>query len=412
MSWPCTQLDYVKAPSKYSLVGGPFGSELTTRDYIDEGVPVIRGCNLTEGHFLDKDFVFVSEQKADSLSSNLAYPGDLVFTQRGTLGQVGFIPEDARFRRYVISQSQMKLTVDQDVANPLFFYYYFKLPSTVTQIRNLASSSGVPHINLGTLKAFVVPLPPLAVQNKIASVVLCYDRLIENNRHRIKLLEAAARMIYREWFVRLRFPGYEHTKIENRVPQGWHDGTLAEFYDTTSGGTPSRSNPDFYTGEINWVKTQELNENFIFKTEERITEQAVKSSAAKLFPAGTLLVSIYGNANIGRTGILAEPGACNQACVALFQKHKSSSTLFAQLFIQACRENLISMSQGAAQTNISQQTLRAVRMVLPSKAVMDMFLETVTPVYELKKNLEKQIADLIQARDILLPRLMSGEIEI
>ena len=140
MKWQTIPLDSVKAPLPYAFVGGPFGSNLTTRDYVEEGVPVIRGNNLpADSSFRDDDFVFVSEKKADDLRSNTAFPGDLVFTQRGTLGQVGVIPRDSRFQRYVISQSQMTLTVDPEIADPRFVYYFFRLPSTVPNVINHAS---------------------------------------------------------------------------------------------------------------------------------------------------------------------------------------------------------------------------------------------------------------------------------
>src|SRR2546430_155846 len=104
MKWRTLPLDSARAQVPYAFVGGPFGSNLTTRDYVDEGIPVIRGNNLPDDStFRDDDFVFVSEKKADDLRSNTAYPGDLIFTQRGTLGQVGLIPREARFQRYIIS---------------------------------------------------------------------------------------------------------------------------------------------------------------------------------------------------------------------------------------------------------------------------------------------------------------------
>ena len=248
MKWPTAPLDTLKSPNRYSFVGGPFGSELTTRDYVAEGVPVIRGNNLSgPGKFHDDDYVYVGEKKAKALQSNLASPGDLVFTQRGTLGQVGLIPVDAKFEKYVISQSQMKLTVDPEVADPRFVYFFFRLPATVQKVVNHALTSGVPHINLGILKAFAITLPEVEYQLRIADILSAYDDLIENNRRRMALLEGAARQLYREWFVRLRFPGHEHTRITNGVPEGWEKSCVGDFYDTASGGTPSRKNPEYFT---------------------------------------------------------------------------------------------------------------------------------------------------------------------
>ncbi len=127
MSRRLVAVESLAAEGRYSLVGGPFGSKLTSADYVGDGVPVIRGSNLKGGRYLDEsEFVFVSEQKVrDDLFGNLAHPGDVVFTQRGTLGQTAIIPDDARFGTYVVSQSQMKLTVDQERADSRYIYYYF-----------------------------------------------------------------------------------------------------------------------------------------------------------------------------------------------------------------------------------------------------------------------------------------------
>ena len=199
MTWPKVNLDSIKADVRYALVGGPFGSNLTTRDYVEEGVPVVRGNNLPSDRlFLDDDFEFVAEEKAANLLSNTAYPGDIIFTQRGTLGQVGVIPLEAKYPRYVISQSQMKLTVHPEKADARFVYYFFRMPSTVQAVINHALTSGVPHINLGILKDFQVPLPPLPIQGHIADILSAYDDLMENNRRRMALLEEAARHLYRE----------------------------------------------------------------------------------------------------------------------------------------------------------------------------------------------------------------------
>jgi type I restriction enzyme S subunit len=186
MKWPTVKLDSIKADVRYAFVGGPFGSNLTTRDYVEEGIPVIRGNNLPADRlFLDDDFVFVTDEKADDLQSNTAYPGDVIFTQRGTLGQVGIIPLEAKFSRYVISQSQMKLSVNPEKANARFVYYFFRMPSTARSVINHALTSGVPHINLGILKNFEIALPPMTVQEHIIDILSAYEDLIENNRRRM-----------------------------------------------------------------------------------------------------------------------------------------------------------------------------------------------------------------------------------
>ena len=191
LAWPIARLASLAASHKGAIAGGPFGSDLVSTDYVSEGVPVIRGTNLPSDSKLSLDnLVFVTETKADALHLNCALPGDLVFTQRGTLGQVGLIPLDSPYPRYVISQSQMKMTVDADKADPLYLYYYFRLRSTVQYIENHALQAGVPHINLGILRKLEVFAPPRDVQRKIAAILATYDDLIANNQRRIALLES------------------------------------------------------------------------------------------------------------------------------------------------------------------------------------------------------------------------------
>jgi type I restriction enzyme S subunit len=265
MIWDSITVDEIKAKKKYSLVGGPFGSDLSGIHYVEFGVPVIRGTNLPFNQkFSSEDFVYVSEEKANKLSSNTAHAGDLIFTQRGTLGQVGIVPE-AEFERYIISQSQMKLTIDISKADPLYVYYYFRTKECNYRIENLALSSGVPHINLGILKKFKIPYPPLPIQRKIASILSAYDELIENNTQRIKLLEEMSEEIYKEWFVRLRFPGYESTNFFDAdcnevahdtlgaLPEDWEKIKLRNCFSKYIGGGWGEETPKGKNSEPAYV---------------------------------------------------------------------------------------------------------------------------------------------------------------
>ncbi len=173
MGWEWRTVDELKAGSKYSCVGGPFGSNLTTDDYVaNPGVPVIRGTNInsTATTFIDDDFVYVTEDKADSLVQNMAYPGDLIFTQWGTLGQVGYIPCSAKYHRYVVSQSQMKLTPNLTVCDPLYLYHFFLTGYALRRLQDNALTTGVPHINLDILRNFEVMLPPKELQEEFAAI--------------------------------------------------------------------------------------------------------------------------------------------------------------------------------------------------------------------------------------------------
>jgi type I restriction enzyme S subunit len=156
---------------KRGLVGGPFGSSLGSKDYVVDGVPVIRGANLSTGtRWVGGEFVYVTEEKADALSRNMALPGDVIFTQRGTVGQVGLVPDDV-FDRYVISQSQMRLRPDPDLVSAEYVYWAFRTDRTVAEVELRKIATANPHINLGILGEIQIPVPPVAEQQEIVDVV-------------------------------------------------------------------------------------------------------------------------------------------------------------------------------------------------------------------------------------------------
>jgi type I restriction enzyme, S subunit len=197
--WAVQELDSLRAEGDYTFVGGPFGSDLTSKDYVQEpGVPVIRGTNLggNESRFIDDGFVYVSARKAEALRRNMAFPGDVVFTQRGTLGQVAVIPKGARFDRYVISQSQMKLSPDPSKIESRFLYYYFRTPRILDQLLRQTQATGVPHINLGILKRFPVVVPPLPEQRRIAEVLDRAEALRAKRRAALAQLDTLTQSIF------------------------------------------------------------------------------------------------------------------------------------------------------------------------------------------------------------------------
>jgi type I restriction enzyme S subunit len=390
MKWPKVKLDSIKANVRYAFIGGPFGSNLTTRDYVEEGIPVIRGNNLpADSMFLDDDFVFVTEEKADNLRSNTAFPGDVIFTQRGTLGQVGIIPLEAKFSRYVISQSQMKLSVDPEKADARFIYYFFRMPSTVQAVINHALTSGVPHINLGILKDFEIPLPHITVQEHIADILSAYDDLIENNQRRMALLEEAARQLYREWFVRFRFPGHEHTRIIHGVPEGWERTAFENALVLQRGfDLPMQAREE---GDVPIYGSTGING---FHSKSRVQGPCVVT---------------------GRSGTLGEvhyvAGDFWPLNTALWVKEFRRVTPLFSLFLM--REmDLKQYNGGVSVPTLDRKTVHRVEVLVPPKSLLTAFDEFATPLFEQTENLKQQTQKTRAARDLLLPRLMSGEIAI
>lgn len=407
------KLAELAANIRWAINGGPFGSKLVSKDYRDEGVPVIRGANLPDSSwFSDDNLVFVSEGKADELLANNAHPGDVIFTQRGTLGQVGLIPLNSPYERYVISQSQMKMTVDRSIADPRWLYYYFRQESIVESIKARAVTSGVPHINLGTLKDFEIALPDLKTQEATADCLMTLDLQLGNHWKQISLLEEAARLIYTEWFVRQRFPRHQQTPSNGGIPQGWRNLHFQDVADLVGGGTPSTDRADYWDGDILWVTPTDITRNnclALLDTQRKITEQGLENSNARLLPPRSILMT--SRASIGYFALCDGPASTNQGFICLVP-HAEEARYFLLFNLMSRKEEIESMATGATFKEISKKTFRTLPLLMPSSEVLLAFNEAITPIIDQIFTLKRQLISLRQARDLLLPRLISGQLRL
>ncbi|MHC5917290.1 MAG: restriction endonuclease subunit S [Nostoc sp.] len=198
-----TTLSVIARKDGRGLVDGPFGSNLPASEYVPVGIPVIRGVNLSLGdvRFKDNEFVCVSDETAKRLERSLCSFEDVIFTKKGTLGQIGIIPRTHRYKKFLISSNQMKLSVDRDIADPLFVYYYLSSAASRKKIIQDSEATGVPKTNLTYLRTFPILLPPLPEQKAIAHILGTLDDKIELNREMNQTLEAMARAIFKSWFV-------------------------------------------------------------------------------------------------------------------------------------------------------------------------------------------------------------------
>ncbi len=425
----------IAAAIKNALVGGPFGSDLGTTDYVPTGVPVIRGQNLSVGKFVGGDYVFVSEEKADTLRANLARPGDLVFTQRGNAvlhgGQVAIVP-DKPFDRYVVSQSQMKLTCDDTKVDPEFLYFVFTSAEYRHYLQSNAVVTGVPHINLGLLREYVVSLPPLAEQKAIAAVLGALDDKIELNRRMNATLESMARALFQSWFVdfdpvRAKLEGRQPTSsldpatdalfpdsfeesILGHIPKGWETGSILRQADLLSGGTPKTDVPAYWNGDVPWASAKDVSqcgEAFLVSTERTITRQGVDESSTKIIPANSTVVVARG-ATTGRLTMFGHAMAMNQTCYGLRSKVGAPFALYchARHFI----ERLVQGGHGSIFDTITTSTFEATDVLLAPNEVLLAFDEHVTPLFrQVHANLH-QSRTLASLRDTLLPKLLDGKL--
>ena len=407
--------------NRWSLNGGPFGSNLTTKDYIESGVPVIRGINLPDDkRFSFEEFVWVSEEKADVLIANNAHPGDLVFTQRGTVGQVGLIPKDSLYRRFVISQSQMKLTPNQSIADELYLYYLFTSEAVVKEIKNLSFSSGVPHINLDILRNFEIELPPLNLQHRIASILSAYDDLIENNQRRIRILEDMARSLYREWFVKFRFPGHEKVRMVRSplgdIPEGWEHTTFAQaaVFENGDRGSNYPSGSDFVDEGIPFINAGHLvdgavdpsNMNYI------LAEKFGQLRSGKI-REGDLLYCLRGSpGRIARTAGILRGAIASSLVIIRPSEHTNEEFLYYTLAGEVGKRMATELDNGVAQPNVSVGSVQKYPLLLPPIDLLREFATLIEPIWRHLAILRGQLSNLRKQRDLLLPRLMSGQIDM
>ena len=338
--WPEAMVRALAAPVRNALVGGPFGSNLVSRDYVDRGVPVIRGQNMGR-RWISGEFAYVTEAKADSLSANLARPRDVIFTQRGTLGQVSVVPDD-EFERYLVSQSQMKLTVDRNRVDPMFVYYAFSTNRLRAYIRQSAIQTGVPHINLRILRGTPVPLPPLPEQRAIAHILGTLDDKIELNRRMNATLDAMTQELFESWFVDFNpsrakasrrvqkvsesisklFPdSFENSSLGD-IPRGWHTKPISEIATVVGGTTPSTNNPAFWAdGQHHWVTPKDLSNlstPVLLESERKITDAGLAQIGSGMLPRGSVLLS--SRAPIGYLAITEIPVAINQGFIGMLPR--------------------------------------------------------------------------------------------
>ncbi len=309
------------------------------------------------GRFVSGDFVFVSVRKATSLSSNLAYPGDLIFTQRGTLGQVSIAPDNG-FERYLISQSQMKVSVNSARHDPLYVFQYFSSHSGQKQITSSAIQTGVPHTNLGILRGYRFPAPPLTEQRAIAEALSDMDALLDGLARLIAKKRALQQAAMQQLLTgQTRLPGFTGE---------WEVTRLGDLAEIISGGTPSTREPSYWNGGIRWCTPTDITSNagkYLTDTERTISRDGLSNSGAVMLPAGALL--LCSRATIGEVKIAAVPICTNQGFKSLVCRAQVNNE-FMYYKLLTMKQQMIERAFGSTFLEISTRNVAALEVVTPA----------------------------------------------
>ena len=380
--------------------------------FTDEGINYFRSEMLGKAKYLDKSsgMMFISESTHNKLKRSQIEADDILFSMAGIyLGKLAIVKdEDVPANT---NQAVALIRFNKGV-NIDYLYYFMVQKSFNAYVNCMSAQAAQPNINLKQIGNLQIALPTDEQQKRIADILSAYDNLIENNNKRIHLLERMAESLYKEWFIRFRFPGYEDTEFEDGMPRGWVREKIGLHYNTCSGGTPSRTHEEYYTeGTIPWVKTGEIKDGIIIHTDECITEAGIKGSSAKLLPQGAVVMAMYG-VNIGMLAYLDSEMTCNQACCVFNDKNEINSRHYLFHYLYSIRDYLLLIGFGAAQQNLSQDLIKKVKIVIPPAELIKEFDKQKEPLYQTIRALMMKNDKLIKQRDALLPRLMSGKLEV
>ena len=380
---------------------GPFGSNIKVSCFVDSGVPVLNGSNLEGFSLSEKTFRYVTRKKADSLNKANAHRGDIVITHRGTLGQIVFIPQDSKYDRYVISQSQFRVRCNDKVL-PEYLVYYFHTPIGQHKLLSNASQVGVPALARpsSTFQQIEVVLPELSIQKCVVDIISTIQKKIANNQELNDNLEQQAQSYFQELFV------------DNADPE-WAIGTISDLGTVVGGSTPSKAKPEYYTESgIAWITPKDLSINkskFVSHGENDITELGLKNSSAAIMPEGTVLFS--SRAPIGYIAIAAGEVTTNQGFKSVVPKPEIG-TPFVYFFLKNTLPVIEGMASGSTFKEVSGSTMKNVPAVIPDAETLAKFSDFCAPIFAQQRILEEQNQSLATLRDNLLPKLMSGEIDV
>ena len=411
---------------------GPFGSNIKVDNFIDCGVPVLNGSNL-QGFKLNEDsFNYVSQEKADSLGKANAHKGDVIITHRGTLGQIVYIPEDAKFDQYVISQSQFRLKLKYSLIRPDFLVYFFHTREGQHRILMNASQVGVPALArpTSTFKEVCVPVPSIRVQNKIMEILKSIDDKIECNQrindnlpwvlwmtHLILLLfkrkndnlEQQAKALFKSWFVDFEpFKDGEFVESElGMIPKGWNVESLSSIAKYINGLAMQKYRPENGETGLPVLKIKELGQGYVDDSCElcspsKIDKKCLINNGDIVFSwSGTLMVKVWcgGTCGLNQHLFVVVPQRCPKWFVYQWTKHHLDN------FIRIAKDKAVTMG------HIKRGELDKAKTLFPDPKSMAIINALMEPILNQIISNELELQHLASLRDTLLPKLMSGKLK-
>ena len=351
-------------------------------EFLDKGYCLFLNTgNVTAEGFSFETNQFITEEKDRSLNKGKLQRGDIVYTTRGTVGNAAFYSNAVPYENIRINSGMVIFRCDDEVINNSFLYQILKSAHYRNYFKSFCTGTAQPQLPIKNLKNITVNIPARIKQDRIANCLSAYDDLIENNQKQIKLLEEAAQRLYKEWFVDLRFPGHEDVQIVDSVPEGWRKVTLSEI--------------SFHQGVGSYGN-------------RFVKDDTYSTSYTRIAEAESILFSV--RAPVGRLNITKNKIVIGRGLSAINHKEHLQSFLFYLLKERYFKEDMV--GNGSIFASISKNELLGQEFIVPSSSLQRKFDSIASSIDRQIDNLDTKISLLTEARDRLLPKLMSGEIEL
>lgn len=378
----------------------------TARDE-GKGFPLIRTPNIGRGRFLLENVHRVSESVYNKRNAR-AVPkdDDIILAREAPAGNVAIIKNGVKM---CLGQRTVLLRPNKEVVNPDFLTYFLLAPEQQYGLLGTANGATVAHVNIPTIRNFKIKLPPLKTQERIGKILSAYDDLIENNQRQIKLLEEAAQRLYKEWFVDLRFPGHENTKITDGVPEGWRMAVLSEIASVNKESI-SKQYPYDYVDyiDIGAVSKGQIN------SATRLSTKDAPGRAKRIAFDGDVLWGMV-RPNLKSYALVFHPKETSVFSTGFAILH-AEKVPFSFLYCHVTQDEfvsyLINCTNGAAYPAVKPSHFENAVLLVPTDMVLSKFHSLVGQMFRQAEILEQKNQQAIEARDRLLPKLMSGEIEV
>lgn len=382
--------------------------------------------NVKAGGGIKLDKIKYLEENIEFDKNYIFEPGDIFInltdlSKKGdTLGFPAIVPND--LSKYYLHNQRLGrvINIDEEKLDKNFLFYLLCTREYRHHILGSATGSTVKHTSPKRILEFEISLPNLKIQKYIGIVLNSIDKKIENNQKIIANLEELSQTLFKRWFVDFEFPDENGNPYKSsggkmidselgKIPKNWEISTVKNMSTRiNSGGTPSRKIEDYWVnGNIPWLKTKEIKNNIILKTEEKITEKGLIKSSAKFIEEKATVIAMYG-ATAGKIGYIGKSMTMNQACCAV----ESDYPIFIYKYFITNSDYIKTLASGSAQQNLNKKTVEELSIIRPEKNILLLFEKLLNNTMEMMKVKINENSELVKLRDTLLPKLMSGEIEI